>query len=111
VVDNGEVMSDETHAADDLVSAACELADHHAGLARVGRLAIDPASKMHSRVDPERDGTLHMNGSGFALGVVANESNRLCVVWVMLLVDRGDDLERNLQLLENRTSLRRRRRE
>jgi hypothetical protein len=111
VVDNGEVGANEAHSADNLVGATCKLSKHPAGLATVTRLAIDPASEMNGRVDSERYGILHVNGAGFALGVVTNELDRLCIVWVMLLEDRADDVERDLQLQENRTSLRRRRSE
>ncbi len=111
MIDDDEARADQADAAEHLMGAPCEVAEHPARLTRVARLAVDPAVVVHGRVDPERDGTLQVDGAGLALGMVADEPDRLGVGWVMLLVGGGEDAEGNAQLLENRTSLRRRRSE
>ena len=74
---------------------------------RSPRLAVHTPVEMNRRVDPERDGTVRMNGAGLALGVRPDELDRICVGWVVLLVDGRDDIERDPQLLEDRAPLRR----
>jgi hypothetical protein len=95
VIDNGEVGSDQADAAEHLVGAPCEVFEHPACLASVARLAVDPPVEVHGRVDPERDGSVHVDGARLALGVVADELHRLRVGRVMLLVGGGDDVERD----------------
>ena len=93
VIDNGEARANEAHATDHIVGVSCKFSEHPACLATVARLAIHPAVEVHGRIDPQRDGALHVDGAGLALGMVANELNRLGVGRVVLLVDGGDDIE------------------
>ena len=62
---------------------------------------------MDGRVDAERDRPLLVNREGLSLGVGADELDRVGIGRIVLLVRRRDDVERDPQLLEDRTSLRR----
>ena len=50
---------------------------------------------------------LEVNARGLALGVPADELDGVGVGWVVLLVGRHGDVERNAQLLQDGTPLRR----
>ncbi len=106
VLDDGESRAEQAEAGDDGMGATVELAQHRACIGSIGGLRVDAAVELHGRVDPERDGAFPVDGARLSLGMGADELDRIGVWWIVLLVDRRDDLERDPQLLENRAALR-----
>ena len=72
-------------------------------------LAVDPPVESDRRVDAERHAPVLVNRARLPFGMRAHELGRLETGRVVLDVARGDDLERNPQLLEDRAALRTRR--
>jgi hypothetical protein len=93
------------------VRSTGELVEHADGVVRICRLSIDAAVEVDGRVHAERDPSVGVDGTGLPLRVASDELDGIGVGRVVLDVLRGDDLERDLQLLEDRAALRRRRSE
>ena len=86
---------------------------HPLSLCRIGRLAVDPAAQDDGRVDRE-DGPLARvprHRPGLFPRVPANELDGVPLLHVLFVVARRHDVERDAELLEDRTALRGSRRE
>ena len=93
---------------------AAELFEHLLGLGRVGRLAEDPAVQHDGCVDADDRPLVRAIGDGPRLAGArarARPAPRRRRGGVCFFVSRRDDVERDAQLLEDRSALRRRRRE
>ena len=80
-----------------------------AASSRVEGLPVDAAVEVHGRVDAERDRSGRVHGARLPLRVLAHERDRIGVGRVVLDVHGRDGGERDLELLEDRPPLRRRR--
>ena len=74
---------------------ARELADHRARFVLVRRLPVQASVEVDGRVDAERDRALRVHRAGLALGVRADELDRVGIGRVVLLVRGSDDVERD----------------
>ena len=88
-----------------------ELTEHAYGVVAIGGLPVDAPVEENRRIDAERDPSIRVNRARLPLRMSANELDRVGVWRVVLDVVGREDLERDAQLLEDRASLRRRRRE
>ncbi len=110
MLDDGEPVAEQTEAGDDEVRSTGKLLEHDAGIAPVGRLAVEVAVEMDGGIDPERD-AVGMDGACLPLGVGPHERDRIRIRRVVLHIRRRHDLVPNAQLLQDRSALRRRRSE
>src|SRR6266536_2152575 len=93
---------------DHRVRLAAQLLEHPLGIGGVFRLAEDPAVEHNGCVDTDDRTILGTvcDGSGFRACVFAHHPQRIRSGQRLFFVLRCDDVERNVQLLEDRRSLR-----
>src|SRR3954451_7479800 len=98
---------------DDEMRFAAELLEHALCLGGVCRLAEDPAVEHDGGIDAEHRTILRdvRNGPRLLAGVRTHDLDCIGDLRIAFFVVRRDDIERNVQLLEDGSSLRRRRRE
>ena len=107
MVDVLRAGGEEADAGENGVGLPGELPKHGGRVLSVPWLAVDAPVQVHRRVDAERHPAGTMDGASLADGMVADEPDGIGVGWVVLLVRRRLDLERDLELLEDRPPLRR----
>jgi hypothetical protein len=90
------------------VSLAAQLLEHLLGVGGVRRFAEDPTFEHDGGVDTDDGSVLGDvgNGSCFSTGVLAHELQRVGIGARLFVVLGRDDVEWDVQLLENRSSLR-----
>ncbi len=93
--------------------ASRELLEHPLGRTGIGGLGVDPTVEHDRRVDAEHETVARFvrNRPRLAERVIADELRRIGVRRIVLLILRGNRVERDLQLFQDRAPLRRRRRQ
>src|ERR671936_2528390 len=107
MLDDLPARRDETEPRDDQVRPAPEVLEHLLGLSDVRRLPVDPAAEHDCRVDAEHRTLARVarHRQGFFARMSADELHSIAVRRVLLFVTRGDHVERNPELLEDRSLL------
>jgi hypothetical protein len=114
VLDDLPARSEQTEAGDDGVRLPGQPLQHPLGLRHGRRLAEDRATDLHRRVDAEHGpvrAAQVRDRPRLAARMLADEVVDICVRRVVLVVLGRDDVEREVELLEDRAPLRARRRE
>ena len=88
-----------------------ELTEHACGVVAIGGLPVETSVEENRRIHAERDPSIRVNRARLPLRMPANELDRVGIWRVVLDIVGREDLERDAQLLEDRASLRDRRRE